>query len=257
MRFSVEYLRAASRRPEIARLKRLSYEKLELLAGGRVLDIGCGPAIDTIELAKMVGPDGLSVGVDQDPDLIRIADVSAAEAGLSPENIKHFVVNAEALPFPGNHFDAVRCERLTQHLTVEAAANVVAEACRVTRPGGTCVFLDTDWASLSIHSNAVALERILVSLHLNSWQNGFAARAVGQHLSNRLMELDPPATFPIPLDREELLFLLSPTLQAAQRAGTIHGSLGSNLDIELASAKSGAYYYAVVNFVMWSAHKPK
>jgi hypothetical protein len=71
------------------------------------------------------------------------------------------------------------------------------------------------------------------------------------------MELDPPASFPIPLDREELMFLLSPTLQAGQRAGALHGSSGSNLDIELANAKSGAYYYAVVNFVMWSARKPK
>jgi SAM-dependent methyltransferase len=49
---------------------------------------------------------------------------------------------------PAGHCDAVRIERVVQHLGVAA---LLGEARRITRTGGRIVIADTDWGSLMIH----------------------------------------------------------------------------------------------------------
>jgi len=44
--------------------KRASYALLDLKPGDAVLDVGCGPASDVLELERVVGPTGRTVGVD-------------------------------------------------------------------------------------------------------------------------------------------------------------------------------------------------
>lgn len=51
-KFSVDYLVGTSNRPQIQSLKQRSYVE----AGARVIDIGCGPSVDTVELAGHVRP---------------------------------------------------------------------------------------------------------------------------------------------------------------------------------------------------------
>lgn len=114
--------------------------------GGRVLDVGCGPGIDTVALARLVGVDGRVDGVDLDPAMVDAADARAAAAGLAAR-VAHHLAPADALPFADETFDAVRAERLLQH--VPDPGDVVAELVRVTRRGGTVVLVDTDWATLS------------------------------------------------------------------------------------------------------------
>jgi ubiquinone/menaquinone biosynthesis C-methylase UbiE len=50
---------------------RTTYLKLlDIKAGERVLDIGCGSGVVTRELARRVGPDGIAVGLDQSPPFL-------------------------------------------------------------------------------------------------------------------------------------------------------------------------------------------
>src|SRR3954467_10613160 len=50
---------------------------LDLTAGQRVIDIGCGTGATTLELARRVGPAGDAIGVDISPTLVAAAEAMA------------------------------------------------------------------------------------------------------------------------------------------------------------------------------------
>ena len=153
--------------------KRRTYELMGLQVGHRVLDLGCGPASDTIALADLVGETGEVHGVDFDPEMVEEANVRAKAAGLD-ERVLHRQADAAALPFDDDFFDACRSERVFQHLPDPAAG--LAEMIRVTRPGGRIVVLDTDFGSLSIASEASELERTVAEHYRSMMNSPFAGR---------------------------------------------------------------------------------
>ena len=145
-----DYLHRAA--VEAADLKAASHTALDLSPQARVLDVGCGPGIDVGSLAASAGR---VVGVDLDADLLAAARADAAG------NVVLLRADAAALPFASGSFDAVRSERMLQHVPDPAA--VIAELARVTRTGGRVVLIDTDWTSLSIGCGALDLERRVVA----------------------------------------------------------------------------------------------
>ncbi|TMA70424.1 MAG: methyltransferase domain-containing protein [Deltaproteobacteria bacterium] len=78
------------------RAKRASYELLHLAPGHHVLDVGCGPATDTISLGRLVGPGGEVVGVDYDVEMVDEANRRAAAAGVGTW-VKHRQADAAGL----------------------------------------------------------------------------------------------------------------------------------------------------------------
>lgn len=103
---------------------------LELLAGagGRVLDVGCGPGVIVQEVLDL----GCDLwGVDGSPRMI----AKCREAfGRSPR--AHFSVgNAMALPFADGTFDLVMCMGVIDRLAQPELA--IRELARVLRPNGT------------------------------------------------------------------------------------------------------------------------
>lgn len=134
-------------------------EWLNLRPGQRVLDLGCGPATDTLALGRRVGPAGLVSGVDYDLSVVEQARERARAAGLDGW-VSHHHANATALPWPDGYFDAARSAGMFQYLIEPELA--LDEMLRVTRPGGHVLVEDTDWASLSIDSDDTDIERALV-----------------------------------------------------------------------------------------------
>jgi SAM-dependent methyltransferase len=65
-------------------------------AGGAVLDIGCGGGATTLEMARRVGPQGRSVGVDVSAPLLEAARAAAKAQGIA---------NAEFLEGDAQTFD--------------------------------------------------------------------------------------------------------------------------------------------------------
>lgn len=140
----------------LADLKRLTYERMRVQPGHRVLDVGCGPGIDTIALTGWVGQSGQVVGIDCDADMIAEAEKRAQEVGVTTL-VTHERADAIELPFAAEHFDACRCERVFEHL--HGPATALSEMVRVTRRGGWIVVLDGDWGSLSIDTSEIDAER--------------------------------------------------------------------------------------------------
>ena len=58
-------------------------ELFHAVPGELVADIGCGPGITTVDLARRVGPSGTAIGVDVSPRMIEAAELRAATADVS------------------------------------------------------------------------------------------------------------------------------------------------------------------------------
>ena len=117
-------------------LAALFAESAGLPAGGRALDVGCGPGALIEELAKRFGETEVA-GVDPSESF-----VAAATARHPWADIRHGV--AEHLPFDDDTFDATLAA-LVVHFMTDAAAGV-HEMVRVTRPGGVVAACVWDFA---------------------------------------------------------------------------------------------------------------
>jgi SAM-dependent methyltransferase len=123
----------------LAGARREGYEMLRLYPGAAVLDVGCGAGEVCVELAARVGATGRVAGIDPSEAMIAAAR-RAANASSLPIELE--VASIYALPFPDGAFDAVRAERVLQHLDDPEAG--LKEMLRVTRIGGRVMAIDPD-----------------------------------------------------------------------------------------------------------------
>lgn len=133
----VAYLRRLAE--QLAEVRRRDFERLRLQPGAAVLDAGCGAGEVCVELAAQVGPQGRVFGIDPSSSMIAAAQQAAAEAHQA---VDFRVASIYDLPFAGASFDAVRAERVFQHL--DDPVRGLREMTRVTRPGGRVMVIDTD-----------------------------------------------------------------------------------------------------------------
>jgi ubiquinone/menaquinone biosynthesis C-methylase UbiE len=122
---------AFTRRDSWERIK----EALGPAAGGRILDLACGPGIVTAALAPTARE---VVGYDLTPEMLAQARRRCEAAGVT--NVRFEQGAAESLPFPRAEFDAVVTRATIHHFP--APALVFAEMARALRPGGRVVVAD-------------------------------------------------------------------------------------------------------------------
>lgn len=116
-----------------------------LQPGAELLDIGCGPATITIDLARLVAP-GRVVGLEQTEEIIEIARANAADAG-APATLTFASGDAYELPFADGSFDVVHAHQVLQHLSDPVAA--LREMRRVCRPGGLVAVRESDYGAMT------------------------------------------------------------------------------------------------------------
>jgi ubiquinone/menaquinone biosynthesis C-methylase UbiE len=107
-------------------------------AGQTVVDLGCGAGADACVAALLVGPRGRVVGVDCTPAMVAKAQASAALAGLS--RVEVYESEMARLPLPDGCADVVISNGAIN--LVADKTRVLAEACRVLRPGGRLQIAD-------------------------------------------------------------------------------------------------------------------
>jgi ubiquinone/menaquinone biosynthesis C-methylase UbiE len=110
---------------------------------GRLLEVGCGIGVDSIQLAKC----GFDVtAVDLTESALKVARQFAAARGVS---VDFRLGNAEGLDFPDGTFDAVYSFGVLHH--TPDIARSVGEVRRVLRPGGTAyVMLYHRWSLVNL-----------------------------------------------------------------------------------------------------------
>ena len=104
----------------------------DLRQGETVLDLGSGGGIDVILSARRVGPTGIAYGLDMTDEMLALARLNAAEAGVTNVHFLKGVI--EQIPLPADSIDVV-ISNCVINLSVDKPA-VLTEISRVLKPGG-------------------------------------------------------------------------------------------------------------------------
>ena len=132
-----------------------AYLLAHLNAGMDLLDVGCGPASITADLAERVTP-GRVVALDAASGALEAARATLRDRGLS-EQVEVTSGDVMALPFEDASFDVVHAHQVLQHLADPVGA--LAEMRRVTRPGGIVAVRDAVYSAMTWFPEPAGMEQ--------------------------------------------------------------------------------------------------
>ncbi len=151
------------------------------VAGRRVLDVGCGHGLYSLDLARR---GAALVGCDLDGPALTDARQAVQRLGLDGRAL-FLVADGAALPLPNGQFDLAVCNCVLEHIADDGAA--LAAMARLLRPGGV-LYLSVDSAE---HGLALGfLERLPPGLKRRLlWPQVLAAPSLSAGLDTRLDDL--------------------------------------------------------------------
>jgi ubiquinone/menaquinone biosynthesis C-methylase UbiE len=127
------------------RYMRPALDRVGIRPGERVLELGPGPGIFTVDAAQRVGPEGRLIAVDIQPKMIALVAKRVKEACLT--NVETPIADAYHLPLDDKSVD--RAFLVTVLPEIPDQARALAELRRVLKPGGllsiTEEFADPDY----------------------------------------------------------------------------------------------------------------
>lgn len=126
-----------------------------LRAGLDLLDVGCGPATITADLAGQVSP-GRVVALDSAPAVLEAARATLKPRGLA-DAVELATGDALDLPFPDGSFDVVHAHQVLQHLPDPVRA--LSEMRRVVRPGGIVAVRDAVYSAMTWYPRPDGMDR--------------------------------------------------------------------------------------------------
>ena len=230
--------------PSIQRMRAWAAQALAVGPGERALDVGSGTGSEVVALAHAVGPSGTAVGVDPNP-----AMVAAATSRAAGSSARFVQGSAYEMPFPDDSFDAVRCERVFQHLDDPGAAT--AEIARVLAPGGRAILIDSDWDTSIMHPISPDITQALSAAQ--------AARTPNRASGRRLRGLMAAAGFTIDdIGSEAVIFdaLTSAPMYVAQLDAAVEGGIITRAQADQAAAEvehglaTGDFLFCVTMFAV-------
>jgi SAM-dependent methyltransferase len=115
-------------------------DRIRVMPGWQVIDVGCGPLGIVDLLSERVGPAGHVVGLEREARFVDMGRALAAERALT--NVEIVQGDATATELPAGTFDLVH-----ERLVLPGAERVLTEMARLVRPGGFVALQDMDGAS--------------------------------------------------------------------------------------------------------------
>jgi SAM-dependent methyltransferase len=122
------------------------FDQLPLDGARLILSVGCGTGLEVRALKRRIGTKTEIVGIDHSPALVAAAEQLTRAEGLT-DGVRYQIGDAHQLPVEDASVDIVLLHTLLSH--VDDPLQVLREARRVLRPGGTVAIFDGDYASLT------------------------------------------------------------------------------------------------------------
>lgn len=240
----------------IAPVKRCSYKELNIQSGQKILDAGCGPAVDSLPISAMTGQQGITVGIDLDFQMVKNAckRASASET-KSPFHSQSDVIS---LPFKNEFFDGCRSERLFQHLSSPEKA--LKEMVRVTKKEGRIVVVDTDHSASSVDTSEYDAEWVLRRLHTDRFQHGYSGRTLYRLFREAGLEdikITPFALHTTSFQLFSLVSEMNALLVLAIKDGVLTEEEIGRFTANLQENDSRGTFFGTMNIVVASATVPK
>ncbi len=113
---------------------------LQLPAGSKGLDAGCGIGLQTFLLAEEVGPFGHVTGLDISAEFLQYAEGLVERTGVA-KRTSFKEGNVHSLPFANDTFDWVWSVDCAGYPVTEKPALLLQELARVVKPGGYVALL--------------------------------------------------------------------------------------------------------------------
>jgi ubiquinone/menaquinone biosynthesis C-methylase UbiE len=182
--------------PSMRRVRTAASAQLAALPGDVICDIGCGPGTELVRIAQVIGPDGVAIGIDPSGAMLEEAQRRAGGGGV---NVELHLRDGRDTGLPADRCDAVRMERVIQH--VGDIDGLVAEAIRITRPGGRIVLVDSDWGSLMVYpGDRVLVDRITSTFASQMLPEAWAGRRLHDALLRHGLTDVQSSIYPIQAD---------------------------------------------------------
>ncbi|HEV8670859.1 MAG TPA: methyltransferase domain-containing protein [Candidatus Limnocylindria bacterium] len=109
-----------------------------LVAGERVIDLGCGAGIDTLLAARLVSPGGRAIGLDMLPEMLAQGEANARAGGIT--NVDWLRGELESIPLPDASVDVAISNGVLNLSPRKGRA--MSEIFRVLRSGGRISLAD-------------------------------------------------------------------------------------------------------------------
>ncbi|MDT0595397.1 bifunctional demethylmenaquinone methyltransferase/2-methoxy-6-polyprenyl-1,4-benzoquinol methylase UbiE [Glaciecola petra] len=119
--------------------KRFTIDCSGVRAGQKVLDLAGGTGDLAAKFSKIVGPTGQVILADINHSMLNVGKEKLINKGIMG-NLHYVQANAEALPFPDNHFDLITIAFGLRNVTDKSKA--LASMFRVLKPGGRLLVLE-------------------------------------------------------------------------------------------------------------------
>lgn len=216
----VAYLEIVNALPDMQRYKERLYELLALESTELVLDVGCGTGSDIREIIhRQYGV--RIVGIDTSEAMLQKARILTTPDLLESGAITYARQDINYLGFTNNSFDAVRADRVFQHLSTPQKA--IHEIMQVTKPGGRIILADSCWDTLHIDGIPYKDSETMRKTYLTIVKNPSVARSLQtlmisegmQDITAEIMEL----TFPGFRSAEAVLWMEDSLQEAAKMGG--------------------------------------
>lgn len=175
---TAQTLETAYHGADLTKRRRASFDLLDPAPRERILDLGCGNGMLTVEIARAIGSEGEVTGLDLSEEMMSAARTKCEGMGQA----RFLEGSALDIPFLDDCFDKAVSLQVFEYIEDVPAA--LAEVARVLRPGGRFVIADLHFGSWLWHAD----DRDRMDRMIASWDSHCAHRDLPEHLPRLLRD---------------------------------------------------------------------